>query len=287
MYGELGLGDSDFFEGTNRNAPARVGTASDWKAVSGGHHYTLALKADGSLWAWGFNLGDTNNRSTPTRVGTAGDWKEVLAGDGHTLAIKTDGSLWAWGSNLWGALGLRGYDLLSSPTRVDTAGDWMAVSTGLHYTLALKTDGSLWAWGFNWYGQLGLGYSTDWNAPTRVGTAGDWKTVSAGQYHTLAIKTDGSLWAWGRNKYGVLGIGLGGDIFEDTNQNAPTRVGTASDWKEVLAGTNHTVAIKNDGSLWAWGGNYHGQLGIGNTIGKVVPTLVVGAATDQMAAGCQ
>ena len=227
-----------------------------WSAVTAGHNHTLAIKTDGSLWAWGTNnfgaLGDgtTTDRNTPVQVGSARDWAAVSAGLAQTLALKTDGSLWAWGGNYQGQLGVGDY---KSPVKVGSAKDWAAVSASQHHTLALKTDGSLWAWGWNTLGQLGLGDMTDRNAPAQVGTEKGWAAVSAGDNHTLALKKDGSLWAWGDNYHGQLGVGL-----PTSHRITPVQVGSAKDWAAVSTGYDHTLALKTDGSLWAWGERGYG-----------------------------
>lgn len=193
-------------------------TSADWAAVAAGYEHSLALKTDGSLWAWGGNmfgqlgLRDTHKRLKPVRVGTGRAWATISAAD-QSLALKRDGSLWAWGSNEFGQLGLGDTRNRLRPARVGTQKDWTAIAAGGFHSLGLQSDGSLWAWGEKFAG--GLGKLT----PTRVGTGNDWTAIAAGYEHSLALKADGSLWAWGWNYWGDLGLG-------DTHDRLkPTRVG--------------------------------------------------------------
>jgi len=276
--GNLGVGDT-----TDRYTPARVGNANDWKTVCVGAGHTLAIKTDGSLWAWGRNnygqlgLGnsDNNEHRTPVQVGTAKDWKVVSACHYHALAIKTDGSLWAWGYNDSGQLGLADNDKRDAPVRVGSDNTWATVSVGGGssggYTMGIKADGSLWGWGKNNFGQLGVGGTNDRNFPVRVGTDNNWAVASASNdLNTMAIKTDGSLWAWGRNNRGQCGHGPS----DDTTYTYPVRVGTYNNWAAVSLADEHTAAIKIDNSLWAWGDNRYGQLGVGDTKEHKFPVLV-------------
>ncbi len=254
------------------------GSGGSWAHLAAGGSHSLALKTDGSLWAWGLNdlgqLGDgtagkVNNRSVPTRIGAASDWQAVAAGDYHSLALKTDGSLWAWGLNHAGQLGDGTQTGRLVPTRIGTDSDWRAVAAGSDHCLALKTDGSLWAWGLNRYGRLGDGTDTVRLVPTRIGTASDWQAVAAGGLSSLALKADGSLWAWGLNHAGQVGDGT-----QEADRWVPTRIGTASDWQAVAARYLHSLALKTDSSLWAWGWNYYGQLGDGTDSDRRVPTRI-------------
>ena len=152
------------------------------------------------------------------------------------------------------------------PTQESTAAaDWSSVGTGSYHTIALKVDGTLWAWGRNATGQLGDGTTTNRSVPTQESTAAaDWSSVSAGSYHTIALKEDGTLWAWGDNRYGQLGDGT------TTDSLVPTQESTAAaDWISFSGGIYHTIALKEDGTLWAWGYNRSGQLGVWT----LVPTL--------------
>jgi alpha-tubulin suppressor-like RCC1 family protein len=102
-----------------------------------------------------------------------------------------------------------------------------------------------------------------------VGAGSEWAAVFAGQYHTMAFKDDGSLWVWGYNSDGQLGIGN-----YDTYQLVPVQMSAAADWALVECGGYHTMGLKADGSLWAWGWNTYGQLGLGDTTRRNVPTKV-------------
>jgi alpha-tubulin suppressor-like RCC1 family protein len=277
-YGQLGDGTT-----TGRTTPVRIGTDNNWKTVSIKGSSIVALKTDGSLWAWGSNdygqLGDgtTTGSTTPVRIGTDNNWETVSTTGSNTVALKTDGSLWAWGRNTWGQLGDGTTTGSTTPVRIGTDNNWKTVSTEEGWTIvALKTDGSLWAWGYNDDGQLGDGTTTDRTTPVRIGTDNNWQTAFSFFRNTFALKTDGSLWAWGYNRSGELGDGT------TTDRTTPVRIGADNNWQTVSvteggnsgAGT-FTVALKADGSLWAWGSNYSGQLGDGTRTGRTTPTKVV------------
>jgi alpha-tubulin suppressor-like RCC1 family protein len=237
--------------------------------VSGGINHTIALKGNGSLWAWGLNsdgqLGDTtnNNSSTPVPIGVGSNWISIAAGAHHTAAIRADGTLWSWGKNDLGQLGdgTGEYNNNSSPIQEYTESQWVAVAAGIDFTVAIKSDGTLWAWGDNTYGQLGkdpnVTHIFDSDEPIQVSSSHEWATISAGEVHCLAIKRDGSLWAWGSNEYGQLG-NEDGTI---QKSSTPVQVGTNTDWTVIAAVGLHSLAIKNDGTLYAWGDNSFGQLG--------------------------
>jgi uncharacterized delta-60 repeat protein len=267
--GQLGDGTTNL-----RDVSVQVGSDSDWVAIAAGDKHSLGLKSDGTLWAWGRNydsqLGDgtRTKRLSPVQVGSDTNWVFVTAGRDHSVGLKTDGTLWAWGRNFVGQLGDGTRYERGRPVQVGSDSDWDSVTANNH-TLGLKTDGTLWAWGKNWYGELGDGTTIDKNSPVQVGSGSDWTSVSAGRDHSIGVKTDGTLWAWGPNNYGQHGNGsASGD-----NQLVPTRVGSDSDWASVAA-RNHTLALKTDGTLWAWGINYDYQLGDGTTLLRGSPVQV-------------
>ena len=205
-------------------------------------------------------------------------WAQVSTGAWHTCGVRRNRSLWCWGGNFEGQLGMGDTASRLVPTRVGTDADWARIMTGGTSTCGIRTDGSLWCWGQNEDGQLGLG-DTNWRlVPTRVGTDTDWARVSPGNRHTCGIRTDRSLWCWGRNWQGQLGLGV-----SEPNRQVPTRVGTDTDWARVGAtGWEHTCGIRTDRSLWCWGDNPRGGLGLGDTTDRLVPTRV---GADALAAG--
>lgn len=261
--GEVGIGNTT----SPQTLPVQIGTSSDWISVAGGNFHALAIKSDGTLWAWGRNtngqlgIGSTTQQTSPVQVGTDTSWASVACGGSHTLAIKSDGTLWAWGANTLGQLGLGNTLPVTSPQQVGSGTDWSVVIGGDSFSVGIKTDGTLWAWGRNDAGQLGIGTTgSPQTTPVQVGTDTNWSNVSSGANHSLAIKSTGTLWAWGGNSQGEAGIGN-----TTTPQTSPVQVGSDTDWSIIAAGNRFSLAVKTNGVLWAWGINEYGQLGIGNT----------------------
>jgi len=269
--GQLGDGTT-----TNRLTPIQIGTTMNWATVATSRNRTVAIRTDGTLWAWGSNsngqLGDgtTTDRLTPIQIGTATNWASVSADWYHTVAIRTDGTLWAWGQNDYGRLGDGTTTGRLTPIQIGTATNWTSISAGRNQTVAIRTDGTLWAWGQNDYGRLGDGTTTDRLTPIQIGTAMNWTSVSATGGATVAIRTDGTLWAWGVNHWGMLGI----DYAPHTVRRTPIQIGVATNWASVAMGWGHTVAVRTDGTLWAWGRNQWGQLGDGTTTDRHTPIQI-------------
>lgn len=253
-FGQLGINTIS----ANEAVPKRVGTDSNWVTASAGENFSAAIKADGTLWTWGYNnrgqlgSGNTENSSVPLKVGTANNWVSVSAGSRHILAIKADGTLWAWGYNYFGQLGNGTTSGFSegnpNPTQIGTANNWTSISSGYNHNLAIKADGSLWSWGENTLGQAGTGNTstTGISVPVQIASSSKWRTISAGGFYSMAISANGTLWTWGDNYYGELGNGT------TATETVPVQIGTDR-WKSIDAGRNHVIALKTDGTVWIWG----------------------------------
>jgi alpha-tubulin suppressor-like RCC1 family protein len=179
-FGQLGLSNR-----ISRSEPIQIGSLTNWSTSNGklstGNQWVLAIKQDGTLWAWGQNtfagvlgLNDRINRSSPTQIGSGTTWLNCSAGWYHAVATKTDGTLWAWGRNWEGQLGTNNSVYRSSPIQIGTDTNWILPVTAMLQTIATKTNGTLWAWGSNGSGHLGLNNLVYRSSPTQVGSATNW-----------------------------------------------------------------------------------------------------------------
>jgi len=188
---------------------------------------------------------------------------QVAAGESHSLALHSDGTVYAWGSNTRGQLGngQSGSGLLSAlPVQVQGLTDVIAIAARADHSLALKADGTLWAWGANTDGQLGDGSQIDRATPVQVQGLTGIKAIAAGWRHNLAVADNGRLWVWGANDGGRFGNGSPG---WGEVSSVPTLVPGLSGVVAAAAGYAQSFAIKDDGTLWAWGDNSQGLLGLG------------------------
>ena len=240
------------------------------------------------LWSWGQNnlgqlgLGNTTNYSSPTQVGNLTTWKTISTAL-QTLGVKTDGTLWAWGDNSYGQLGLGNTTNRSSPNQVGSLTNWStAVANGYYASFAIKTDGTLWSWGIGTSGQLGLSNTYNYSSPKQVGALTNWAYVSGGVFNTFGIKTDGTLWAWGYSQgdYGQSGTGTAA-----FSVSSPVQVGALTNWLQISSAQYNTAAVKTDGTLWTWGKNNYGQLGLGDTTNRSSPNQV-GSLTNWLQVSC-
>ena len=275
----VGAGTVGLLHETHPDQPGRLNLPVGPVApvISFGRGHGVIVAANGSLWVWGQNdlgwpalgLGaDTKYVSHLQRIGNDTDWVRVTAGESHNLAIKSDGSLWGWGENIRFELGDGTKIMRDRPVRSAPGNDWAEVAAGLESSYALKKDGTLWAWGLNDFGQLGIGDFKDRSVPVQVGTA-HWKKIRARDINVAGLQDDGSLWIWG-----------GGPIVGNTaprseeNYSVPKRVSPGTDWTDLAVGMNLVIAIKSDGTLWAWGRQATLFTGAKDAESKTVPTQI-------------
>jgi alpha-tubulin suppressor-like RCC1 family protein len=253
-------------------------------AISLGGRHGLILASDGSLWSWGsdahdtlrpvLGLGNVTAQTRLCRIGHETNWVSISAGASHNVAIKSDGTLWAWGANFLGQFGVGTTGILNRkaresniPVAAAPGHDWkQAVAGGIH-TLAIKQDGTLWAWGANWAGSLGTGTTSNSAVPLQVGSATNWIKVWAGSLESVGQQSDGSLWYWGDNPDPAFLQGIGQVL-------VPTRISPDTNWVDVGFGVNTVFAIKADGTLWTWGRNAHVYSDAQNPSLDTVPTRV-------------
>jgi alpha-tubulin suppressor-like RCC1 family protein len=198
----------------------------------------------------------------------------IAAGGSHSLVLKRDHTVWAWGSNASGQLGDGTTTDRNAPVLIPGLTHVVALAGGGDHSLALKDDGSVAAWGGNDYGQLGDGTTTRSTAPLQVSglTNAFITAVSGGARHSIALEDDGTVWTWGDNGQGQLGDGT------TTQRRTPVSVSglAGAIITAVSAGTDHSLALKNDGTVWAWGDNSEGQLGDGTKTASATPVAVSG-----------
>lgn len=247
-------------------------------------YHTAAIKNDGTLWLWGssntygvLGNGTTAGNYSPVQTSKGGtDWKQVSVSHYGTNAIKTDGSLWSWGYATNGADGTGNGSNKSTPVQIGTNKTWRQVSQGGGMSGAIADDGTLWVWGRNGYDGIGDGSAGQVRStPVQIGTDTNWKQLSMTSQHGAAVKTDGTLWLWGYNYHGQLGIN------NTASRSTPVQtVAAGTNWKKIAVGQHYSAAIKTDGTLWTWGANSYGQLGVGDTNKRSSPTQVAGGGTN-------
>ena len=272
--GQLGQGDV-----VSRSSPEQVGALTTWdRVVVGQWSSSFAVKEDGTLWAWGDNnngvLGletpTSQNESTPQQVGALTNWNPPALYNWTAYVVKTDGTLWSWGAGGVGALGngLPSGDI-SSPTQVGSGTYWSTVAGGHYFGIAVRSNGTLWSWGQAANGVLGRTDLVDRSSPTQIGGLTTWSKVACFESGAVAIKTDGTLWAWGGGGSGQLAQGA--DL---ASKSSPVQVGGLTNWQEISCFRYGSVALKTDGTLWSWGYNNKGQLGVGDTVTRSSPEQI-------------
>ena len=348
QYGVLGQNQAYGPSAKGKSSPVSIGSGTDWSSASMAYSHCGALKTDGTAWIWGENsngrlglnesqpasksspvqlpgtwvkidinsastgfgwksttalwswgyhgrgtLGqnDTQSKSSPVQI--PGSWPSASGKfSSHfraAAAVKTDGTLWIWGWNnnggYGGLLGHNNKTNYSSPRQVGSEATWdnVTVTADSGTAYAVKTDGTLWSWGYNGAGQLGHNNKTAYSSPKQIpGTS--WSGASAkiagANSGGLAIKTDGTLWAWGSGSYGQLGQ----NTPSGTEYSSPRQI-PGTTWSKVASRGFGVFAMKTDGTMWAWGRNHYGQLGVNNRTSYSSPVQIPGADWDIIEGG--
>lgn len=273
---------------TTQRSPVQLGTSS-WTAVATAGS-TMALRSGGTLWSWGTNgfgqlgLNDTIARSSPVQVGTS-VWTSISAGYRTFAAIRQDGLLFAWGYNNRGQVGIEFSTAnRSSPTQIGSS-SWTLVSMSQSMSVAIRSGGTLFAWGYNRNGGFGLGTSSFGNnwSPIQIGSS-SWTLVNVcnndifNTFVRIGGITQGStLYQWGRQPVGdntIAGrsspVTVGGNPLD---ASSPVQIGSSS-WTFVTAGYQTTMALSSGSTLWSWGRNYQGSLGLNNLLNQNSPVQV-------------
>jgi alpha-tubulin suppressor-like RCC1 family protein len=259
QLGTRGAADSRF------PTPEQVSALADIKAIVAGDRHCLALKGDGTVWAWGNNwhgqLGDgtKNHTSSAGQVTGLSEVTAIAAGMSHSLALRKDGTVWAWGYNDDGELGDGKRKDRLTAFQIPGFSDVKAIAAGSHHSVALKNDGTVWVWG----GDKQAGQSA---TPRRLAGLSQIVAISAGGWYSLALKQDGTVWAWGS-----IANGEQDDKTMNEVIRKPVQIKGLTSIAGIAAGMWHSLAIKKDGTVWAWGRNYSGALGDGTETSRRMP----------------
>ena len=269
-YGQLGDGTR---ASSVSSAARQAQGLTNVTAISAGGSHTVALRDDGTAWAWGRNrsgeLGDgtTTMRTTPVQVQGLSNIASIATGSSYTIALRNDGTVWAWGSNQYGRLGndnINTWSHTHTPRQVQELSNVTAISASWNHALALKDDGTVWAWGNNSNGQLGHDTAASNIRPVQVQGITDVIAISAGLAHSIALRSDGTVWAWGRNSDWQLGNN------SSTDSAVPVQVQNLNGITAISTRVSHSLALRYDGYVWAWGTIS------GLTTNLPVPSQVVG-----------
>ena len=268
------------------NVPTQL-QLGEWKDIHAGPNHAIGLKADNSIWAWGFGglLGQGtgySNTEVPVEVVPGTTWKSIAAGFDWSVAVKSDGTLWEWG--VQGGYGRE--DLNDRYLhQVGTDTDWDKVYMSTMHSFARKTDGSWWGWNRNVEGQLGalaqLGNTL--LTPVAIPNSSDWKSVYLGGRSTIVIKNDGTAWGMGRNDAGQLGFAIASAV------GTPTQINFDTNWESFAVNRANCWGVKTDGTLWAAGQNvaaigldpsYPAKWEVGDTITNTTTFTQIGTDAD-------
>ena len=278
--GQLGDGTST----SPRLRPVQTIGLTNVKGIAAGDFFGAAVKTDGTVWIWGATSllinAETGANHTPTQIPGLTDVAAIAAGSRHLLILKTDKTVWALGINAFGQLGDGTATQRKSPVQVTGLSNVSRIAAGNEFSLALKEDGTIWAWGLHVNGAIGPGGGpmdfVPRSSPIHVtGLPAGMTNIAAGSEFCLAVASNGTVWSWGSNITSQLGQGV-----QSSQNPTPGQIPNFGNVVAVAGGSHHSVALKSDGSVWAWGSNSQGELGDGSfNLVTAVPVRVSGLQT--------
>lgn len=249
-------------------------------SIAAGSGHGLALRSDGTVWAWGTNqIGEMGTGGTsslfPVRIPGLTGITNIAAAGTNSLAVGANGTVWAWGAGISGQLG-NGFNANSTiPVIVTGITNAIAVASGFSHSLALLANGKVMSWGTNNLDQLGNNTTTPANQPVFVSNMTNAIKVVAGGNHSAALTVAGEVWCWGYGGDGEIGSG------NNSSVKIPVKAAGLAGIVDIAAGSSHMLALKSDGTVWTWGFNHNGELGLGNTANTNLPAQVVGLSGIQ------
>ncbi len=289
------------------------------QTIDGGNAYSIMLCSDSMVWTVGSNTagqlgnGTTTDELTPIVVGLSGV-VSVQSGSSHSLALKSDGTVWSWGNNARGQLGNNTINPSSTPIQVPGLSNVVKIISGGSHNVAIESDSTAWIWGSNQLNQInststdklfpipgginvidmaaGVNYTATLQdaiievqgISTKYLILSNVISLGSGVRHFFMIKSDSTILAWGDNQYGQLGDGTTTSL----NGNTATQVSGLTNIISITGGKSHSIALKDDGTVWVWGWNALGQLGDNTLIDKLTPIQVPGLdSVIEIAAGDQ
>jgi alpha-tubulin suppressor-like RCC1 family protein len=305
MWGPTQGGDAGGNNVTASNSPTLIDSTNNFVKVQAASNLNqiygptqqpvVALKSDGTLWNWGALIGvgtltstEMRFRSSPVQIGTGSNWTRNYSLWSPAFGFNGDTEVSCMFINSLGQL----WRIASDVKRVTTGSNWSWVVSMANTSnqiaggyMCLQSNGTRWGYyGFNIYGDMGIGSTAavgSNGSPVRLDSATNWSRLYTGYFSCFGIKTDGTLWAWGKNDdYGQLGLG------DKITRSSPTQVGTGTNWRLVAPSyypVGPTLAIKTDGTLWAWGYNGYYGLAQGNQIDRSSP-VQIGTGTNWVSA---
>lgn len=277
-YGWLGTNDTNF-----TFTPKSVsGTQKSFNHIDNGYYTSYGVDNLGQGWSWGYGtfgqlgINSTNSCRTPVSIYGGYTFCQISAGRYHAASIDVNGQAWCWGYNASGVLGDNTITSRRTPTPVYGVHTFCKISAGYTFNLAIDKNGRGWSWGYNVGGILGDNTVTSRRTPVSIaGTNKTFCEISAGDQHSLAIDVNGQGWAWGTNGFGRTGLNT-----TSGSVRTPAQICGGHTFCKISAGLQHSLGLDNHGQVWAWGGNFRGELGIdGNPGNYITPNAVCGAHT--------